>query len=252
MVTILLCLGPPPSFASHWQNPSFIQESFERIALQSEYNSAPQVLRRWEQPITYFIHHETGDKALHNQLTKIHLSQLASITGTTFLPAKTAESSKLQIYFTNEQNLGEDLKQKFELTGTQLTAIQHHNICLARISTAGNHIKHALVLIPVDRARANAKLLSCIVEELTQIMGLPNDDDRVFPSIFNDRSVDEFLTGLDYMLLKLLYHPSLRPGMSAKQVRSHVTKIMQTDEYQQWLNEADGQVRSSGLYPLLH
>jgi len=58
------------------------------------------------------------------------------------------------------------------------------------------------------------------VEELSQVMGLPNDSDKVFPSIFNDSSIDSFLTGLDYVLLKLAYHPALQPGMTADEVRT--------------------------------
>jgi len=42
----------------------------------------------------------------------------------------------------------------------------------------------------------------------------------VFPSIFNDNSIDSFPTGLDYVLLKLAYHPALRAGMTADEVRA--------------------------------
>ncbi|WP_157982146.1 DUF2927 domain-containing protein [Oceanicella sp. SM1341] len=61
--------------------------------------------------------------------------------------------------------------------------------------------------------------LSCIHEELTQAMGLYNDDDDVRPSLFNDDEEFALLTRHDALLLRMLYDPALTPGMSAEEVR---------------------------------
>ena len=82
-----------------------------------------------------------------------------------------------------------------------------------------------VVIIPVDRARARGKLPACVVEELTQVLGLPNDSEKVFPSVFNDRSIDDFLTGLDVLLLKMLYDPRIKPGMDETTVRPLLREI---------------------------
>jgi hypothetical protein len=60
--------------------------------------------------------------------------------------------------------------------------------------------------------------LSCVHEELTQALGLGNDDERVRPSIFNDDEEFALLTEHDEYLLRMLYHPDLRPGMDAEEV----------------------------------
>jgi hypothetical protein len=39
-----------------------------------------------------------------------------------------------------------------------------------------------LVIIPVDHAMSHGLLPACVIEELTQAMGLPNDSDWVIPS----------------------------------------------------------------------
>ena len=44
-------------------------------------------------------------------------------------------------------------------------------------------------------------------------MGLPNDNDSVRPSLFNDDEEFALLTRHDEMLLKILYDPRLSPGM---------------------------------------
>ncbi len=61
--------------------------------------------------------------------------------------------------------------------------------------------------------------LSCIHEEIAQGLGLPNDSPRARPSIFNDDDEFALLTSQDELLLKMLYDPRLKPGMSADQAR---------------------------------
>lgn len=58
---------------------------------------------------------------------------------------------------------------------------------------------------------------SCIHEEIAQGFGLTNDDPRARPSIFNDDDEFALLTGHDEMLLKILYDPRLKPGMTAEE-----------------------------------
>ena len=55
---------------------------------------------------------------------------------------------------------------------------------------------------------------ACIHEELAQGLGLLNDSDAARPSIFNDDEEFALLTTHDEELLRLLYHPNLRPGMT--------------------------------------
>ena len=105
-------------------------------------------------------------------------------------------------------------------------------------------------IIPVDRARKHGKLMACVVEELTQVMGLPNDSIKVSPSIFNDRSRDNFLTGLDYILLKILYDQRLPVGVNKQNAMPIVQKIV-ADFFQKGLIEkADRAVLNGGLYEI--
>jgi Protein of unknown function (DUF2927) len=82
----------------------------------------------------------------------------------------------------------------------------------------------ALVLI---RAGLPEPLLrSCVEEELTQAMGLPNDDAGVRPSIFNDEKEFGVLTAHDELLLRVLYHPRLAPGMPPERAMPVVREII--------------------------
>jgi hypothetical protein len=61
--------------------------------------------------------------------------------------------------------------------------------------------------------------LSCVQEEMAQAMGLPNDSREARPSLFNDSREFALLTEHDAILLRMLYDPRLRPGMTAAEAR---------------------------------
>lgn len=58
---------------------------------------------------------------------------------------------------------------------------------------------------------------ACYHEELAQGLGLSNDSPRARPSLFNDAAEFAVLTNMDKALLRMLYDPRLRPGMSEAQ-----------------------------------
>ena len=54
----------------------------------------------------------------------------------------------------------------------------------------------------------------CYFEEITQGLGLANDSPVARPSLFNDSAEFAVMTVLDEQLLRMLYDPRLRPGMT--------------------------------------
>lgn len=68
---------------------------------------------------------------------------------------------------------------------------------------------------------------SCFHEELTQAMGLLNDHPDVRPSLFNDDEEFALLTEHDEFLLRILYHPTLKPNMNADDVRPLLQGIVE-------------------------
>jgi hypothetical protein len=62
-------------------------------------------------------------------------------------------------------------------------------------------------------------MLSCIHEEITQGLGLANDSPLARPSIFNDDEEFALLTPMDEVMLRMLYSPRLRAGMTEAEAR---------------------------------
>jgi DUF2927 family protein len=258
--SIILLLFFNPCFAdtqakqAHWQTPSYIIDSFIEIALNNEYSTTISRLRKWQKPIYYSIVHRAADKELHQEIVELHLEHLSNITGVDISAVDDNKTANLTIIFSTEQQLEQELQHDFLLANQQqIGQLTRNSVCLAHFSTAADSsIDNAIVIIPVDRARAHAKLLSCVVEELTQIMGLPNDSDKVFPSIFNDKSHDDYLSGLDYLLLNLLYDERMPAGMNQSQIKQTLQQLVQEPSFRQQIEQAEQTVNQQGLFQLLN
>jgi hypothetical protein len=108
-----------------------------------------------------------------------------------------------------------------------------------------------MALIPVDAARARADLASCVVEELTHAMGIGNDTLQPLPSIFSRQSKLAFLSGLDYLVLKMLYDTRIKPGMSEKAARPVLKAIAAEFERDGLFAVADRDAAENGLARLM-
>ena len=73
-------------------------------------------------------------------------------------------------------------------------------------------INELTAVIPELASEATKR--SCVIEEVTQALGLPNDSFTVKPSIFNDDDEYQDLTWQDELFLRVLYDARVRPGMT--------------------------------------
>ena len=96
--------------------------------------------------------------------------------------------------------------------------------CFATIHTKGSEIRLVAVGVPAEHPRDVVR--TCVIEELTQVMGLPNDSESVNPSIFNDRSPYVDLTEHDKFLLKILYDPRMKAGTPRAEAAKIATTVM--------------------------
>lgn len=233
----------------HWQQPDYIEQSFIDIALNNEYDALSHPLRRWEQPIGVQLIYSVPKEPLHAKLIHMHLQHVAAITRLDIALEENPKKANLNIILSNQDRWAADIRRYM---GAASLAHMHHAVCMASFRLGQhNQIIKAVVIIPVDQAHMHRSLVTCIVEEITQVLGLPNDSDSVYPSIFNDNSHNELLTGLDGLLLKLLYHPKLESGMSEQQVRPIIRKIIANWVQDGTIEQANQSIRQGQLYPLL-
>ncbi|HHQ4553651.1 TPA: DUF2927 domain-containing protein [Aeromonas veronii] len=229
-----------------WQSDSYLTESFMAIAMEREYGEAKQTrFARWQQPIRLLLVNESGDKPLQAEVVKVQAAHLARITGHPI--SMVTAKPNLTLIMTDYSKMKSWANRTMGGDPSVGMALKE-GLCLANFATNAKHeISRATIIIPVDYSRAKGRFLDCVVEEFTQVMGLPNDSDKVFPSIFNDNSIDSFLTGLDYVLLKIAYHPALKAGMSSDEVRATLPLAIKDLRAKGEIREANRRVQQQSL-----
>ena len=246
LALLLLLAGHSARADERWQSDSYLAESFMAIAMEREYGEARQTrFARWQQPIRLQLVNESGDKPLQADVVKVQAAHLARITGHPI--SMVTAKPNLTLIMTDYSKMKSWANRTMGGDPSVGMALKE-GLCLANFATNAKHeISRATIIIPVDYSRAKGRFLDCVVEEFTQVMGLPNDSDKVFPSIFNDNSIDSFLTGLDYVLLKMAYHPALKAGMSSDEVRAALPLAIKDLRAKGEIREANRRVQQQSL-----
>ncbi len=238
---------------NQWQDKKYIQSAFNEIALKSEYRSTQQRVLKWKEPIRYeFVYHNIKANPLIERLFDAHLNHLQNITGHSIQPHKAHHQGKanLSIHLTPDANYGQVIKS---VAGNQVKHMAQRSHCMASLNkNKENAIVKAQVILPVDHVFSRGLLITCIVEETTQILGLPNDSNWVNPSIANDASKIELLTGLDYLLLKILYDKSLQAGAPFPENQKTIQQVIKKLESNGEIKHASKTINQTGLFPILN
>lgn len=233
-----------------WPDLGYISDSFFEVGLGSEYGDSPnQNLRKWNTPLKIYVEHQIGDKQLHNQLLNAHIKQLRDITQFDIQRVNNKSDANVFYYFTRQSALSELVETE---VGASAVEYLHGAICLANVKTdRSNFITSAHIFIPVDQARMHGKLVACIVEELTQALGLIRDSELVFPSIFNDKTRNALLTGLDEILLRLFSEKRVKAGMSKQELKPVIDALLKQYQRQGLISSAELRVQQGELYEML-
>jgi hypothetical protein len=88
----------------------------------------------------------------------------------------------------------------------------------------GGVINELTAVIPDFASDASKR--ACVIEEVTQALGLPNDSFTVKPSIFNDDDEYQDLTWQDELFLRVLYDARVQPGMSRTEFEPLARRIV--------------------------
>ena len=80
------------------------------------------------------------------------------------------------------------------------------------------------IFLPADAAPQEVR--DCLHEELAQALGPLNDLYRLPDSVYNDDNVHTVLTGYDMLILRMVYAPELRSGMTRGQVADRLPGLL--------------------------
>jgi hypothetical protein len=217
--------------------------NFMRIALFDEYRrgsggfvheETESSLRRWEEPIRFSVRFGPSvpaeKQATDRARIASYVARLSSITGRQM--SLDERSPNFFVYIVSEderETMGPLVRAALPgLTPTDvagITQMPRSTYCLVYALAEGNTGSYTRAFAVIRAEHPDLLRLSCIHEELTQGLGLPNDSPRARPSIFNDDEEFALLTDQDEKMLRILYSPELRPGMSASEARPIVESL---------------------------
>jgi hypothetical protein len=214
-----------------------LADNFIRVAMYDEYRrtpaglvaeETPSQLRRWDQPVRVGLRFGASvpedRRATDTARVASYLARLSRITGQPIRLAEASPNFLLFIVSEDERRaLGPMLRSALPgLTAAEVagvTEMDPNTYCLVyALSTDGGSTYSRAVAV-IRSEHPDLMRLSCIHEEIAQGLGLANDSPAARPSIFNDDEEFALLTPMDELMLRMLYDPALRPGMTEAEVR---------------------------------
>lgn len=214
-----------------------LAENFLRIALYDEYHRSASgtvqrqtasELRRWQAPVRVGLRFgasvSPGQRATDTARVASYLARLSQVTGHPIGLSDNAANFFVYIVSEDERRaLGPVMLQALpQLTATDVagvTAMHASTFCIVYAQSAGSSGVYTRAFAVVRAEHPDLLRLSCLHEEIAQGLGLANDSQNARASIFNDDEEFALLTPQDEMMLRMLYDPALRPGMTEAQAR---------------------------------
>lgn len=219
------CFTVAAPAAALQQSASFVEvvAQFEAVAFGHEHGRKPTVLRKWtESPQLGLYVERNYDASEHLPALRHHARAIGRATGLSIGAASGAEDVTLRFGFYPRTALvhlprATDAQHFQELVTTSAC------VAMAVADDAGE-IREGAIVIGTDISLALQR--HCILEELVQVMGLPNDACHYRPSLFCEADHVGELSGYDRLLLRALYDERLEPGMAQDEAMPIARRII--------------------------
>ena len=173
---------------------------YQEIALRAEFGGLARRGRiiKWQGPIIAEL--RGANLNVYEPEVRRHMADLSRLTGLSFRTLREGEPGpvpNMVITFVHNGGRGP-------------TDLEH--VCWTRVFTGDDFVIYrAAIQIHADW---NLLRRHCIIEEITQALGLMNDSSYFSPSIFNDASKQQALSPWDRLMVSAHYDRRLLPGMT--------------------------------------
>ncbi|MFT7060547.1 MAG: hypothetical protein ACJASV_003070 [Pseudorhodobacter sp.] len=220
-----------------------LANNFIRIALFDEFDSSTgnsiartteSRLRRWDKPVRVGLNFgaSVGQPRRDSERVRV-ASLLARLSQLTGLSIRLVDSQvNFYVYIVNEDErlaLGPSVKANIpDLSNRDIASLLNmpsSTYCQVSAMVDRDTSLYHRSFAVIRAEHPDLLHLSCLHEEISQGLGLPNDSPTARPSIFNDDQEFALLTPMDELMLKMLYDPRLTPGMTVPEARPIVERI---------------------------
>lgn len=220
-----------------------LAENFTRVALYDEYTDGPtgpvqretaSRLRRWAVPVRVGLRFGASvapdRRATDTARVASYLSRLQTLTGHPIRLDDTNPNFIIEVVNEDERRaLGPAVAAALpglsaaDVRG--ITDLPRSTYCLVYSFAESGSSTYSRAYAVIRAEHPDLLRLACLHEEIAQGLGLANDSPTARPSIFNDNEEFALLTPQDELMLRMLYDPALRPGMTEAEAQPIIKSL---------------------------
>ncbi len=185
---------------------------FFKIGLCPEFGTCTRpVVKKWESDVRIKVHGKYSNRDEEELDDIIH--ELSELTGLSI--KRVTKDANINIYYVPQSKFKKYIPQYNE---------DNPQDGLFAVLPDANYVYYKATICIEDRLDQLRKL-HLLREELTQSLGLPNDSELYFNSVFqqNPQHKPTEYSNLDKEVIRLLYDRNIKPGMGEEEVKGALT-----------------------------
>ncbi len=232
-----LTLAPQPAAAEiaaiaarqHAEKRSFtdaeITDGFFKTAFGAEYHLAGRVdrIRKYDVPVRVFADGDRADRKA--QLNKVVADIAKRVQHLDIAVTNSSDAANVVVKLVRDRDLFRTISSSYGVERAREIRDSLDPQCLSGFRKSDRfEIEHSDVILTVDSG--DFIFLDCAYEELLQAMGPINDTSSVPWTMFNDSVQMGFFDVYDQYLLNILYHPSIKAGMTVQDVKAVLPQVL--------------------------
>ncbi|MGX1306718.1 hypothetical protein AB7M35_001438 [Amorphus suaedae] len=199
--------------------PERLRDGFFKVVFGLEYGRGhgdSQRVKKYADPIRFHV--INLGKVDRTATVKTFVSTLpGKVGGMRATLVNDRQSANFTIFLVDRQDFAETVSRELRADAVAMNAR-----CLVGVRTRNGRILSSTAVIVADDPYLFHR---CMVEEILQGLGPMNDNATLTDSVFNDSSRHTDFTSFDLGLMRMLYHPAIRPGMTGSEVHQLLPQV---------------------------
>lgn len=208
-------------------------EYFKEIALETEYFDNPQKVVKWKGKMVLFILKDQENERLMKVIRKT-IQKINELSTDGFKIELNSDPSKCNsiLYLQTKEKMAKIAPDFYIMFAENNIGKKVGGFAYSQYHEDSYKIVRSDIF--VDVAEPIEVVETFIIEELTHSIGLHNDSKKYPTSIFyEDKIQNNVLTKefsqMDADIVRLLYHPKMRPGLNPDQVENMIKRILRSE-----------------------
>ena len=199
--------------------PDQLRDGFFKVVFGLEYGRGhgdSQRVKKFTETVRFHVvnlAHENRSAAVHAFVTSLP----EKVSGFRSVLARDRETANFTIFLVDRIDFSRVVSRELRADAVAMGAR-----CLVGVRTRNGRILSSTAVIVVDDPYLFQR---CMVEEILQGLGPMNDNSTLSESVFNDSSRHTDFTSFDLALMRMLYHPAIRPGMTGSEVHQLLPQV---------------------------